>query len=69
MDINRIHVSDDMNIRLYLRNVRIDLGKGDMLNEKFMDLNDIIPNLEDIKGVLDMREYDAQDNGYAFKKD
>lgn len=69
MDIGRIHVSDDMNIRLYLGNVRIDLGKGDMLNEKFMDLNDIIPNLKDIKGVLDMREYDAGNNGYTFKRD
>lgn len=69
MDIGRIHVSDDMNIRLYLGNVRIDLGKGDMLNEKFMDLNDIIPNLKDIKGVLDMREYDVGNNGYTFKRD
>ncbi len=69
MSIDRIHVSENMNIRLYLSNVRIDLGTGDMLNEKFMDLNDIIPKLEDIKGVLDMREYDAQDNGYSFKRD
>lgn len=69
MEINRIHVSEDMNIRLYLGNVKIDLGDGNMLNEKFMDLNDIIPNLEDIKGVLDMREYDDKDNGYTFKKE
>ena len=69
MNISKIQVSADMDIRLYLGKVRVDLGKGDMLNEKFMDLNDIIPSLEDVKGVLDMREYDAQDNGYSFKKD
>ena len=69
MDISRINVSDSTDIRLYLGEVRIDLGDGDMLNEKFMDLNDIIPQLLDVKGVLDMREYDAQDNGYTFKKD
>lgn len=69
MDIERIHVSEDLSIRMYLGNVRIDLGEGNMLNEKFMDLNDILPELEDIKGVLDMREYDAQDKGYTFKKD
>lgn len=69
MDIKRINVSANMDIRLYLGEVRIDLGDGDMLNEKFMDLNDIIPQFRDVKGVLDMREYDAKDNGYTFKKD
>lgn len=69
MDIERINVSDSTDIRLYLGKVRIDLGDGDMLNEKFMDLNDIIPEFRDVKGVLDMREYDSQDNGYSFKRD
>ena len=69
MNIERINVSNNTDIRLYLGNVRVDLGDGNMLNEKFMDLNDIIPKLRDVKGVLDMREYDAQDNGYPFKRD
>lgn len=69
MSIDKINVSSDMSIRLYLGDVRVDLGQGDMLNEKFMDLNDIIPQFDGVKGVLDMREYDAQDNGYTFKRD
>ncbi len=69
MPVDKINVSDDMDIRLYLGDVRVDFGNGDMLNEKFMDLNDIIPQFNGVKGVLDMEEYDAQDNGYTFRRD
>ena len=34
-----------------------------------LDLNDIIPKLGDVKGVLDMKEYDSHGNGYTLRKD
>lgn len=67
--VEKINISGDMEIRLYLGNVRVDLGKNEYLSEKMMDLNDIIPNLGDVKGVLDMKEYDAHGNGYTLRKD
>ena len=44
------------------------MGKPDNLGEKFMDLNDIIPNMGDVKGVLDMQEYNEQGE-YTLKKE
>lgn len=69
IDVQKINISDDMEIKLYLENVRVDLGKNERLSDKMLDLNDIIPTLGDVKGVLDMREYDIHGNGYSLKKD
>lgn len=69
IDAGKIDVSDQLDIRLHIGNVRVELGKGDMLNEKFIDLNDIVPKLKGVKGVLDMKEYDYEGNGYTLKKD
>lgn len=69
IDVDKINISDDMEIKLYLGNVRVDLGKNEYLSEKMMDLNDIIPELGDVKGVLDMKEYDLHGNGYTLRKD
>ena len=69
MDASRIDVTDDMEIRLHIDQVRVDLGNGSDLNKKFVDLNDIIPSLKGVKGVLDMRQYDTSGNGYTLKKD
>lgn len=65
----RINISDDMEIRLYLGEVKVELGKTDNLSNKIMDLRDILPQLVDVKGVLDMKVYDSQGKGYTFKKD
>ncbi len=69
IDAGKIDVSDQLDIRLHIGDVRVELGKGDMLNEKFIDLNDIVPKLKGVKGVLDMKEYDYEGNGYTLKKD
>jgi hypothetical protein len=34
-----------------------------------MDLRDILPNLSDVSGVLDMKILDVNGNGYTLKKD
>lgn len=69
IDASRIDVTDDVQIRLHLGDVRVELGDGSDLNEKFIDLNDIIPQLKGVKGVLDMKQYDSEGNGYTLKKD
>ena len=68
ISVDRINISKDMEIKLYLGDVRVDMGKPDNLGEKFMDLNDIIPNMGDVKGVLDMQEYNEQGE-YTLKKE
>ena len=69
IDVEKINVSKDLEIKLYLGNVRVELGTREDLSEKIMDLKDIIPNLGDVKGVLDMKVLDVHGNGYTLKKD
>ena len=44
-------------------------GTEEDLSDKIMDLKDIMPNLEGVSGVLDMKVYDVNGNGYTLKKD
>lgn len=67
--VDKINVSKDLEIKLYMGNVRVELGNGEDLSEKVMDLRDIMPGLVDVSGVLDMKELDVHGNGYTFKKD
>lgn len=65
-----IHISQDLEITLYLGKVRVELGKNDdLLSEKISDLSSISAVLEDTDGVLDMKEYSTNDKGYTFKRD
>jgi len=67
--VEKINISEKLEIKLYIGNVRVELGDGDDLSEKMMVLKDIIPQLVDVSGVLDMKVYDPQRNEYTFKKD
>jgi hypothetical protein len=58
-----------LEIRLYLDKIRVELGTKKDLSEKIMDLRDILPNLSDVSGVLDMKILDVNGNGYTLKKD
>ncbi len=68
IDTHRIHISESMEITLYIEKFRISLGYSD-LGEKISTLSDILPNMQDVAGELNMREYNKSDTGYTFKKD
>ncbi len=65
---NTINITGDDKIQMYVENIRVDLGDGSMLNEKMLDLSDMYNELKGISGVLNMEEYDYEDNGYILKK-
>lgn len=67
--VDKIYISDNMEMSLFIEDVRIELGTSDNMNEKIIDLNDMLENLNGLSGTLDMREYDSSDEGYTFKKD
>lgn len=69
LNISRINIDSDNQFIIYMGKVRIELGTGDMLNEKILDLHDMKDEIEDVDGVLNMREYDKNRKGYTFKKD
>ena len=67
-ETEKINITGDDKIQLYLGDIRVDLGTGDKLNEKMMDLNDMYAEFEGLSGVLDMEEVDTEGNGYILKK-
>ena len=69
IDVEKINISKELEIKLYLESVRVELGTKEDLSDKIMDLKDIMPGLEGISGVLDMKIYDANGNGYTLKRD
>jgi len=68
IEVNHID-ADDGELMIQIGNVRIELGTGEELNGKMQDLNDLLPTMEDVPGVLDMTVYDVNRKGYSFKKD
>lgn len=69
IEVDRINIDKQQSIRLYMGNVRVELGDGANLNEKILYLNDIARTMEDVPGVLDMSHYDENNRGYTFKRD
>ena len=69
IDVEKINISKGLEIKLYLGNVRVELGTDENLSEKIMDLKDIMPNLGDACGTLDMKVLDEHGNGYTLKRD
>ncbi len=60
--VDKIYFQADMDIILYFEDVRVNLGKGNSLEEKLMVLPTFLANLEGKKGVLHMEDY-TEDGG------
>lgn len=69
MSTEKIHISPDLQIVIYVGNVKVELGTKDNLNEKMQDLSDIIPEFGDVSGTLNMKEYNFAHTGYTLKRD
>lgn len=69
IDVEKINISKEMEIKLYLENIRVELGTRKDLSEKIMDLRDLLKELGDAKGVLDMKVLDVHGNGYSLKEE
>lgn len=66
--VDRIYISDKKEVSLYMKDIKVDLGVNEDMNDKIRSLNDMLPGLEGLSGTLDIREYDENNKGYTFKK-
>ncbi len=67
--VTKLNISSDMEISLYIDKVIVELGKDDdTMNDKIVDLSDMMSNLKDLSGTLDMKIYNSSQTGYTFKK-
>ncbi len=66
MNATKLHFNDDYTMSLYFGDVRVDMGEGLNVDEKFIFLQNILPSLEGKKGKLDLSEY-TEDANVSFK--
>ena len=68
---DRIYFSKDYEITLYFGNARVSIGTMDYIDEKMMELKQIVPKLEGLSGVLHMEDYteDSDKSYITFEKD
>lgn len=69
MNADKIYFDPDYQITLVFGNARIALGNDIYIEEKIMKLQNILPNLADKSGVLDMKEYSEDTKAYSFEQD
>lgn len=67
LNVKRIHINKDMEVSLFIKNVRVDLGRTTNLNKKLKDLNDMSKNIKHFKGILNMKEVNNEGK-YILKK-
>lgn len=68
ISVDRIYISDNKEVTLYIENIKVELGTNEDLNDKIRSLNDMLPNIEGLSGTLDIRKYNTNNEGYTFKK-
>ncbi len=66
---DRIYFNDNGDMTLYFGDIRVKMGDTDLLEEKVQRLDAILPQLDDMKGMLDMSSYDEGKENFTFTKD
>ena len=68
--VDRITISSDNNITLYMDNIEVYLGDSSELNGKINELKDIWGKIKDLSGILYLDNYNPirDDTTYTFRK-
>lgn len=66
---DKIYFDKNYNITLYFDKARVYLGKDIKTEDKIVRLQNILPDLNGLSGVLHMEDYSDQDTDITFQKD
>ncbi len=66
--VDKIHFNDDLSIVLYIGDVCVNLGMGDLISEKLHELKQMESSLKGLSGVLHMENYSEGTQFITFKK-
>ena len=66
LEADRIYFDDDYRLYLYFDQVQVYIGGNDNIDEKIIALRNIIPNLDDKCGILDLHEYTGASENITF---
>lgn len=66
--IDEIRFNTEHEIILYKDDIKIELGGSKNLEDKLMNLDSILSQIQGKKGTLDMRDYNAENGNAIFKE-
>lgn len=66
---DKIHFEKNSHVVLYYGGVRVNIGEKKNLDEKIMELPNILPELVEKRGVLRMEDYDSDTETVTFEQD
>ncbi|MBE5852358.1 MAG: FtsQ-type POTRA domain-containing protein [Lachnospiraceae bacterium] len=66
---DKIYFDDKYDVTLYFEDVRVKIGDGNNIDEKFSKMKSILPRLEGKSGVLEMENYSEDTKTVSFHSD
>ena len=68
LNADRIFFDSDYHLYVYFENVEVSLGTNDNIDEKVIQLQYILPELQGKSGILEMSEYDENTQNITFEE-
>ncbi|SFC81260.1 cell division protein FtsQ/DivIB [Butyrivibrio sp. YAB3001] len=68
LNANKIFFDSEYNVYLYFDDVEVSLGTNDYIDEKIIQLQYILPNLADKKGILEMKDFSEDKKNVTFEE-
>lgn len=68
LDANKIFFDSDYNLYLYFDEIEVSLGTEDYIDEKIIQLKNILPSLEGKSGILEMKDFDLDTKNITFEE-
>ena len=68
LSADKIFFDSDYHIYVYFENVEVSLGTNDNIDEKVIQLQYILPELQGKSGILEMSEYDSNTQNITFEE-
>ncbi len=65
---DKIFFDAEYNVYIYFEGVEVSLGTKDYIDEKIIQLQYILPNLEGKKGILEMKDFDEDTKNITFEE-
>lgn len=66
--LDKIYISDEMEMTLYIGDVRVELGKNEQTSEKITELSNFYEKLKTMSGTLYMQDFDLANKTFTFKE-
>lgn len=69
MQVDGIRFTVDYEVILYYKDIKVLLGKGEKVEEKIIELNNILASIDGKKGTLHMEDYSKENNSLIFREE